>query len=591
MRSLLLPTLLAALSCLAATAPAHAGDTARGAEPAAEPSAGPVAVVTRKDPATSGPAAPDREETAGEETARPETRSRLPSGTSGAVVVRNGQSYHVKAGQVIESLVVTWGSVRVDGEVTGDVVVILGDIRIEGTVGGDVVNVGSGVELGEAAEVGGDVVGVGGGVERADGAQIGGGLVNVGVAALPAPMRAAAQTTLRECLLKARPLSFAVGWVWWVWGGLLAVHLLLAALFPGALHACVQAMGERPLATTLLSLLAIPLVPLVLTLLLATGVGVLAVPFLLAALLCAAVLGKDAVLVQLGSRLLRVGGIRTVPPAAAFATGLVLVTALYLVPVVGLLTWMVLGLWALGGAFAALIRRDLRPVARGPGILAGESAPPARPFHPDGASGVTDSPVTGSPANPAAGSGPAPAIPGALPVSAGVDAEPAPETAGADPSRVPPPGTVVTPREPGPSWRRRDPVADLALPRAPFWPRAGALILDWLPLLLLVGILPEGPEPMRKLLRVFLGMAYYAWFLTWRGTTPGGLIFRLRVIRTDGRPLDRSTALVRSAGAVLSLLALGLGWLWPLWDPDRQTWHDRLAGTVVVRDHDPAPLV
>ncbi|MFM8359588.1 MAG: RDD family protein, partial [Verrucomicrobiota bacterium] len=441
----------------------------------------------------------------------------------------------------------------------------------------------------------GDVVGVGGGVERAEGARIGGRMVNVGVAALPAPLRAAAQTTLRECVLKARPLSFAVGWVWWVWGGWLAVHLLLAALFPGALQACVQAMGERPLATTLLSLLAVPLVLLVLTLLVATGVGVLAVPFFLAALLCAAVLGKNAVLVQLGGRLLRVGGIRRVPPAAAFAAGLGLVTALYLVPVVGLLTWMVLGLWALGGAFAALIRRDLRPVAAGTGILAEEGARPARSFPPAGA---PFSPAADRPASPTSEPDSAPTLPAprpdpesARPAAVGMSPESAPESPGAEPSQVPLLGPAVTPRGPGPSGRGRDPVADLALPRAPFWPRAGALILDWLPLLLLVGILPEGPDPMGSLLRVGLGLAYYAWFLTWRGTTPGGLIFRLRVIRTDGRPLDRSTALVRSAGAVLSFLALGLGWLWPLWDPGRQTWHDRLAGTVVVRDNDPGPLV
>ena len=33
----------------------------------------------------------------------------------------------------------------------------------------------------------------------------------------------------------------------------------------------------------------------------------------------------------------------------------------------------------------------------------------------------------------------------------------------------------------------------------------------------------------------------------------------------------------------LSLLPLGLGYLWMLWDPQQQTWHDKICGTMVVR--------
>jgi uncharacterized RDD family membrane protein YckC len=38
----------------------------------------------------------------------------------------------------------------------------------------------------------------------------------------------------------------------------------------------------------------------------------------------------------------------------------------------------------------------------------------------------------------------------------------------------------------------------------------------------------------------------------------------------------------RLAAAALSWLALGLGWLWILVDPQRRAWHDRLSGTRVV---------
>ncbi len=39
----------------------------------------------------------------------------------------------------------------------------------------------------------------------------------------------------------------------------------------------------------------------------------------------------------------------------------------------------------------------------------------------------------------------------------------------------------------------------------------------------------------------------------------------------------------RQLAMFISLVPLGLGFWWMLWDPRRQTWHDKIAGTVVVR--------
>ena len=41
-------------------------------------------------------------------------------------------------------------------------------------------------------------------------------------------------------------------------------------------------------------------------------------------------------------------------------------------------------------------------------------------------------------------------------------------------------------------------------------------------------------------------------------------------------------AVTRRRAALVSLLALGLGFLWSLWDPERLTWHDRLSRTRIV---------
>jgi uncharacterized RDD family membrane protein YckC len=42
-------------------------------------------------------------------------------------------------------------------------------------------------------------------------------------------------------------------------------------------------------------------------------------------------------------------------------------------------------------------------------------------------------------------------------------------------------------------------------------------------------------------------------------------------------------ALVRGLSSVFSLVVLGIGCFWILWDPERQAWHDKIAGTYVVR--------
>ena len=36
--------------------------------------------------------------------------------------------------------------------------------------------------------------------------------------------------------------------------------------------------------------------------------------------------------------------------------------------------------------------------------------------------------------------------------------------------------------------------------------------------------------------------------------------------------------------AILSFIPLGLGYAWALWDPQRQTWHDKIMHTYVMRD-------
>ena len=82
------------------------------------------------------------------------------------------------------------------------------------------------------------------------------------------------------------------------------------------------------------------------------------------------------------------------------------------------------------------------------------------------------------------------------------------------------------------------------------------------------------------LLLVVVG--FFGLFWTQRGQTLGMAAWRLRVQRDDGRLLTWGDTVRRLAWSVVSLLPLGLGYLWILLDPARRAWHDRLSGTRVV---------
>lgn len=69
------------------------------------------------------------------------------------------------------------------------------------------------------------------------------------------------------------------------------------------------------------------------------------------------------------------------------------------------------------------------------------------------------------------------------------------------------------------------------------------------------------------------------------GGTLGHRLAGLRVVRVDGERVGVAHAFAREFARIgLSLPPLGLGVLWMLDEPRRRTWHDLLAGTVVVRE-------
>jgi uncharacterized RDD family membrane protein YckC len=89
--------------------------------------------------------------------------------------------------------------------------------------------------------------------------------------------------------------------------------------------------------------------------------------------------------------------------------------------------------------------------------------------------------------------------------------------------------------------------------------------------------------PMAAFL-LMLNAGYLIAFTAAGGQTIGKMIAGIRVVGDDGGRVDLAAAVLRSAGVILSLAALGLPYLPALFTEDARAVHDRLAGTRVVKN-------
>ena len=484
----------------------------------------------------------------------------------GSEVVNIGADSILRRGETADSVVSVFGSSSSDGE-AGDVVSVLGDTRVTGTVSdnavavlgstyvdgkvhGDAVAVLGNMELGPNAEIDGNVVAIGGVLQRDPAAIVHGNVQNIfGSFGNAGWLR----TWIHHCLLYGRPLALVhgLGWAWGLAFTFLALYAGLALLFREGLTRCVQTFETQPGRSVLAALIAMLLTPVLVVLLCVTVIGIPAVPFVVFGLFCAGLFGKAVMLAWLGRRLTGNRGEGPVShPAVAVLIGGVLVMVLYLVPVLGFLVYKLLGLLGLGAVvytviLAARAHQTAKEGPRGPAAV-----------DPRGPAPATEAPQAQAAEAQAASQAQA----------AQAQAAQA-QAASAQAAQAPPPITA-------------------ALPRAGFWVRMAALLLDALLVGFLMGVLHHVYH-----LELLVLAAYGAVMWKLRGSTIGGIVFDLRVVRLDGREIDWETAIVRALGCFLSLAVAGLGFFWIAFDDHKQAWHDKIAGTVVVRVAKGAPLV
>lgn len=178
--------------------------------------------------------------------------------------------------------------------------------------------------------------------------------------------------------------------------------------------------------------------------------------------------------------------------------------------------------------------------------------------------------------------------------------QPPEQPAAPAPSTETPPSAAPPPASPFPAPAA--PVAAAGLTYGGFWIRFVAILLDAIILgvissalapLLGVGTIvttPTGAGAVQinytyNALGTLIGLIYFIGFWSLRGQTPGMIPFRLRVARaSDGSRPDWVVGLLRYVGLIISIIPLFLGLIWAAFDSRKQGWHDKIAGTVVVRD-------
>ena len=473
--------------------------------------------------------------------------------------VRIGQDFTLKPDQAVRQALIIGGDAIIEGHVDRDVVVILGKAQLASTavIDGSFVVIGGTASVTEGAKVSRDLLVVGG-IDAPSGFNPGGEHVVVGTAGLGRSLSGIVPW-LTNGLLLGRPIVPSLPWVWAVAGVFFLINLLFNTVFDAPVRATAVTLRTTPFSAFVTGLLVLLLIGPICVLLAVSVIGIAVIPFVLCAMLLGAIFGRIGVVRWLGTSVSgeeepgnRLHALRS------FVIGSAIVCVAYMIPILGFVTWIIVGLLGLGAATLAFFAAYRRENPKRPKPVRVPEPPPIPPSSP--------APVAVAPPIAFAAT-PPPAAYDAVPPIAAFDDAAVPPHASA------PPAAALTA------------TGLLAFPHAAFKDRLAGFVLDFIAVMILAQVLGANSRNDDVVMRLALiiGVAYHVGFWTWRGTTLGGIICQLRVVRTDGSALKFPEALVRGVTGIFSLVVLGLGFLWILRDPEQQAWHDRVAGTYVVK--------
>ena len=129
-----------------------------------------------------------------------------------------------------------------------------------------------------------------------------------------------------------------------------------------------------------------------------------------------------------------------------------------------------------------------------------------------------------------------------------------------------------------------------------FWARFGAALIDTVLILFIIYPILISMHGFETLVTNAFSSGPIDWLLNWvfpvigiiafwlyRQATPGKMAISAKIVdaKTGEKP-SLQQCIVRYLGYYVSTIPLCLGLLWVAWDPKKQGWHDKLAGTVVI---------
>lgn len=133
---------------------------------------------------------------------------------------------------------------------------------------------------------------------------------------------------------------------------------------------------------------------------------------------------------------------------------------------------------------------------------------------------------------------------------------------------------------------------------AGFWIRVAATLIDTLiisvftiPLLfmfygnqmLLDDSIIKGPADL--IISYILPAIAVVVFWVYKSATPGKIVLKLKILDAKtGEQITVRQSIIRYFGYFVSMIPLFFGIFWVAWDSKKQAWHDKIAGTVVVRE-------
>ncbi len=240
-------------------------------------------------------------------------------------VVRFGDDITVQPGEQVKDAVAVGGSVHINGEVTNDAVAVGGSLF-----------------LSNSAFVGGSAVAIGGRVSREPGSVIQGDMVEIG-----APWRDMPPQRWHQIFLGMRIAGFV---------GLVALSLLVVALFPKQIHHIYKFLKTSPAKSLLWGVVAwIAITPAIFVLVLSI-IGVALIPLLVTAFVLALFIGYIAVALYAGTALFKAAQKPETPILWRTFAGLLILGAIGFIPIIGELFGAVVSVFGLGAVLETLIR-------------------------------------------------------------------------------------------------------------------------------------------------------------------------------------------------------------------------------------------